>query len=201
MTHKFALIAALFTVAAVAAGCATPPSHFYTLSPATTQPAIPSPGAASGLAVVVGPVSVPAVVDIPQIVVSSGSNEVTLDEYNRWASPLQNNIANVVAENLVTMLGTPRVSIFQQSLNAEGDYRVAIEVQGFESAPGEAATLNAIWTVRRTKDGQAVTGRTKVRQAVQDKSYDALVAAHSRALARMSEEIAEAIRKQDRAPQ
>jgi uncharacterized lipoprotein YmbA len=201
VTHKFALIAALFTVAAIAAGCATPPPHFYTLSPAATQAAIPAAGAGSRLAVVVGPVSVPAVVDIPQIVVSSGSNQVMIDEYNRWASPLQDNIANVVAENLVTMLGTPRVSIFQQSLSADADYRVAIEVQSFESAPGEAATLNAIWTVRRTKDGKAVTGRTTVRQAVQDKTYDALVAAHSRALARMSEEIAEAIRNQDRAAQ
>lgn len=196
MNRKFAVVAFMFTVAAVAAGCATPPSHFYTLSPAAAQPAT-SAGAASGLAVVVGPVSVPAIVDVPQIVVTSGSNQVTIDEYNRWASPLQSNIANVVAENLVTMLGTPRVSIFQQSLNADADYRVAIEVQSFESAPGEAATLNAIWTVRRTKDGKAVTGRTVVRQGVQEKSYAALVAAHSRALARMSEEIAEAIRKQD----
>jgi uncharacterized lipoprotein YmbA len=200
VTHKFAIIAALFATAVVAAGCATPPSHFYTLSPAAARPAT-SAGAASGLSVVVGPVSIPAVVDIPQIVVNSGSNQVTIDEYNRWASPLQNDIADVVAENLVTMLGTPRVSIFQQSLNADADYRVAIEVQRFESVPGEAAMLSAIWIVRRMKDGKAVTGRTTDRQGVQDKSYAALVAAHSRAIARMSEQIAEAIREQDRAPQ
>ena len=200
MTHKFAVIAALITTVVVAAGCATPASHYYMLSPAAAQPAT-SAGTASGLSVVIGPVSVPAVVDIPQIVVSSGVNQVTIDEYNRWASPLQNNIADVVAENLVAMLGTPRVSMLQQSLNVDADYRVAIEVQRFESAPGEAATLNAIWVVRRTKDGKAVTGRTTARQPVQDKSYGALVAAHSRALERMSEEIADAIRKQDRAPQ
>ena len=56
---------------------------------------------------VVGPVSVPAVVDRPQIVVTTGPNQVRLDEFNQWASPLQNNIARVVAENLVAMLGTP----------------------------------------------------------------------------------------------
>ncbi|MGE5087747.1 MAG: membrane integrity-associated transporter subunit PqiC [Candidatus Levyibacteriota bacterium] len=200
MNRKFALVALMFTVAAVGAGCATPPSHFYTLSSVATRPAAAA-GEAPGPAVVVGPVSVPAVVDVPQIVVSSGSNEVTIDEYNRWASPLQNNIADVVAENLVTMLGTPRVSMFQHSLNADADYRVAIEVQRFDSVPGEFATLNAIWIVRRMRDGKAVTGRTTVRQPVQDKSYGALVAAHSHALARMSQEIAEAIRNQDRAPQ
>ncbi len=53
------------------------------------------------------------------------------------------------------MLGTPRVSLFQQSLNVDADYRVAIEVQSFESTPGEAATLDAAWIVRRTRDGKA----------------------------------------------
>ena len=60
------------------------------------------------------------------------------------------------------MLGTPRVSQFQQALNAPADYRVAIEVQAFVSEPGEAATLNAVWIVRRTKDGKTETGRTDV---------------------------------------
>jgi hypothetical protein len=122
-------------------------------------------------------------VDQPQIVVSTGPNKVSLDEFNRWASPLQNNIARVVAEDLVALLGTPRVSLFQQSLNADAEYRVAIEVQRFESAPGEAATLNAVWIVRRTKDGKAETGRTSIREPAGEKGFDALAAAHSRARA------------------
>jgi uncharacterized protein len=180
-------------VAAFVAACASPPSHFYTLSkvaaPATTS---------SNLSVAVGPVSIPAIVDLPQFVVSTGPNQVTLNEYERWASPLQNNISRVVAENLVAMLGTPRVSLFQQSLNASADYHVAIEVQSFESAPGDAATLNAVWIVRRTKDAKSETGRTTVREPTLQAGYDALAAAHSRALARMSHDIANAIQALDR---
>ena len=143
--------AALCVVVALAAACASsPPSRFYTLSPTA-----PAGTATSKLSVVVGPVSIPAIVDLPQIVVSTGPNQVSIDEFNRWASPLPNNISRVVAENLVLLLGTPRVSQFQQSLNADADIRVAIEVQSFESAPGEAATLNAVWLVRRTRDGKA----------------------------------------------
>ena len=121
-----------------------------------------------------------------------------MEEFNRWAAPLQNGIARVVAENLVVMLGTPRVTLSPQTLSADADYRAAIEVQSFESAPGEAAMLDAVWTVRRTKDGKAETGRTTVREAAQEKSYDALAAAHSRALARLSRDIAEAVRALDR---
>ena len=153
----------------------------------------------STLSVAVGPVSVPAVVDRPQIVVSAGPNRVWIDEFNRWASPLQNGISRAVAENLVSMLGTPRVALTSQTLSANADYRVAIAVQGFESAPGEAATLDAVWTVSRPKDGMSQTGRTTLREPTTEKGYDALAAAHSRAVARLSRDIAEAVRALDRA--
>lgn len=196
--RRIARWSALCAIAFAAAGCSTPASHLYTLSRAPA-PAAGAPAPLPNLAVVVGPVSIPALVDQPQIVVSTGPNAVTFDEFNRWASPLQNNIARVVAENLVAMLGTPRVAQFQQSLNLEADYRVAIEVQSFESAPGDAATLNAVWVVRRTKDGKAQTGRTSLREPTGAAGYDALAAAHSRALAQMSREIADVIRALDRA--
>jgi uncharacterized lipoprotein YmbA len=197
--RRIARLGALCALAVLAVGCSTPSSHLYTLSRAPA-PAAPFAAPMPNLTVVVGPVSIPAIVDLPQIVVSTGANSVSLDEFNRWASPLQSNISRVVAENLVTLLGTPRVSQFQQSLNLDADYRVAIEVQSFDSAPGDAATLNAVWVVRRTKDGKAQTGRTSVREPTGAAGFDALAAAHSRALARMSQEIADVIRGLDRAP-
>jgi uncharacterized lipoprotein YmbA len=173
----------------LAAGCAsTPDSRFYRLS------AVPAPAATSSeLSVAVGPVSVPAMVDRPQIVVSMGPNRVWLDEFNRWASPLQSGISRAVAENLVSMLGTPRVALSSQTLIADVKYRVVIAVQSFESAPGEAATLDAVWAVTRSKDGKVQTGRTTVREPASEKGYDALVAAHSRAVARLSRDLADAV--------
>jgi len=182
-------------LAALVAACASSPApKFYTLS------RTPAPGAPpSTLSVLVGPVSVPAAVDLPQIVVSVSPNQVTLDEFNRWASPLASNISRVVAENLVDLLGTPRVSQFQQSLNVDADFRVAIEVQSFESVLGDTAIFSAVWAVRRTRDGRTETGRTAVREPPSDKSYDALAAAHSRALSKMSQDIAAAVRTLARA--
>jgi len=96
------------------------------------------------------------------------------------------------------MLGTPRVTMYPQTLSADADYRAAIEVQSFESTPGDAASLDAVWTVRRMKDGKTETGRTTVREPTQEKGYDALAAAHSRALARLSQDIAAAVQALDR---
>ena len=58
--------------------------------------------------------------------------------------------------------------------------------------------FEAVWTVHRTASGKAGgetrSGRTVDREAVQGGGFDALAAAHSRALAKMSGEIAAAIR-------
>jgi uncharacterized lipoprotein YmbA len=131
-------------------------------------------------------------------VVSTSANQVALDDFNRWASPLQDDIARVVAENLVVLLGTPRVTRFPQSSNGDAEYRVQIEVRNFESVPGKSASLDAVWTVRRSKDAKAETGRTSAREKVDDNSFDALAAAHSRAMAALSQDIAEAVRKMER---
>ena len=183
----------VLTLTAFVAGCASsPPARFYTLN------AAPAPAAATtNLSVSVGPVSVPAIVDRPQIVVSTGANQVSLDDFNQWASPLQNNIARVVAENLAALLGTPRVTLSSQALGADAAYRAAIDVQRFESMPGEAAIFDAVWTVRRSQDGLSQTGRTTLREASTEAGYAALAAAHSRAIARLSQDIADALRALD----
>ena len=196
MMRRLAAVTMLCGLAALAAGCgSSPPSRFYTLSGTATAAAPPS-----DLSVAVGPVTIPAAVDRPQVVVSAGANQVELDEFNRWAAPLGNNISRVVAVNLVALLGTPRVTLFPEMLSAGADFRVAIEVQRFDSTPGDSAVLDAVWIVRRAKDGKSDTGRTSVREAVQEKSIDALVAAHSRAIARLSQDIAAAVRVLDGAP-
>jgi uncharacterized protein len=193
MTRHGAGTTILCALGALIVGCvSTPDARFFTLN-ATIDRAAES----STLSVVVGPVSVPAAVDRPQIVVSTGPNQVRVDDFNRWASPLQSNISRVVADNLVSILGTPRVTVFPQTLSSSADYQAAVEVQSFGSALGEAATLDAVWTVRRVKDGKLQTGRTTVREPAPEKGYEALAAAHSRAAARLSQDIAGAVRALD----
>lgn len=184
-----AALALLCTLLVLVVGCSSPPVKYYTLSAVA-----PPVSTTSKIAVVVGPVAVPSVVDRPQIVVTTGANQVTVDDYNRWASSLQDNLERAVAENLVAMLGTPRVTLFQSSLGADAEYRVQIEVRNFESAPGKYASIDAVWTVRRLKDRKTETGRTTVREQVEGDGFEALAAAHSRGIAKMSREIADTVR-------
>jgi hypothetical protein len=181
-------------VATLAAGCSTSaPARFYTLE--ATAPA--SSALPIHAAVMVEPIAIPAAVDQPQFVVEVAPNRVEIDEFNRWAAPLNDSIARAVAGDLTALLGTPEV-VTVPLANFNPDYRVTIDVQRFESLKGQAAVLDAVWVVHDTATAATRSGRTVAREAVQGDGFDALAAAHSRALARLSADIAYAIRAEAR---
>lgn len=176
--------------ALLATGCGvTAPSRFYTLD--STATALDAGSADFG--VIVGPVSVPASVDRPELVVQVAPNRVDIDEFNRWAAPLGDSIAGAVAGDLATLLGTPDVATWPLA-HFNAAYRVTINVQRFESMPGQEVILEAVWAVHQTSGGQTRSGRTIAREPVQGPDYAAIAAAHSHALAKMSSDIAAAIR-------
>jgi uncharacterized lipoprotein YmbA len=185
-------LATVCFLAAMLGACASPPSRFYALSSPTTAVGV-SGETAGSLSVAVGPVTLPELVDRPQIVLNVGENQVRLDEFNRWASPLQDNIARVIVNNLTQELATARVWPYAQTTQATPDTQVLIDIQQFESALGGVVTIEASWTVRKV-GGAAKTGRSLVREPTAGADFDALVAAHSRALARVSGDIATVIR-------
>jgi hypothetical protein len=181
-------------LAALAAGCGrSPAARFYTLASTAT----PDDAPLASYAVIVGPVTVPASVDRPEFVVQVGPNRVALDEYNRWAAPLSDSIARVVAGNLAVLLGTSHVAAAPLA-NFDPAYRVTLAVQQFDSIPGAAVVVDAVWAVRSAKAGGTRSGRTVSREQVAEKSFDALAAALSRALATVSVDIATAIRAEAR---
>jgi uncharacterized lipoprotein YmbA len=189
MATRIAYLLSIGCVAAAAAGCATAPSRFYTLDPTATADAAPP----ARYSIIVGPVSVPASVDRPEFVVQVAPNRVDVDEFNRWAAPLNEGIARAVAGDLSVLLGTADVAVAPLA-NFDPAYRVTINVQRFDSVLGESVAVDAVWAVYQTASGDTRSGRTVAREAVQGKGFDALAAAHSRALAQVSGDIAAAIR-------
>jgi len=188
MKKYFANFTLLAFVAVFAAGCASAPARFYTLN-STAKGAGTS---TANFAVAVGPVTLPAEVDRPQFTVQVTPNRVAVDEFNRWAAPLNENIARVIAGDLATLLGTPRVTTGTLT-TFNPDYRVTLDIQKFESLPGKSVQLEAVWLVRKSAGGVSLSGRTIASEPAPG-DYEALAAAHSRALARVSSDLAAAIR-------
>jgi uncharacterized lipoprotein YmbA len=194
MMRSRTLLISLMT-ATVLAGCGTsPPARFYTLSPSDAQEKAESK---ASFIVAIDRVSIPDMIDRPQIVTRAGTNQITINEFARWAGPLQSEIPRVIAGNLMQMLNGASVYTYPSSASVKADYKVMLDVQQFDSALGDAATLEVLWSVQPAKGGELKTGRAVVREPTGsdkgDKAYDALVAAHNRALKTVSHDIAVAI--------
>lgn len=188
MTRTFAFAAAALLLAACGS---TPKESYYTLS---ASPA-PPPAATSTLSVQVGPVAVPDAVDRSPMVVRTGPNEVQIDDLHRWVEPLKTAIPRALAELLMQDLGTSHVLAGRASSGTPVDYRVAVDVQRFESSFSEGATLDAAWTVTPAQ-GPARRGRTFAHEAAASSDHGGIAAAHRKALEKLAADIAAAIRAQ-----
>jgi uncharacterized lipoprotein YmbA len=180
-------------VVAVLYGCSrSPRANFYILEPtAKAEVAFPAQNA---LTVAVAPITLPDIVDRPQLVVRVDGSRVDILEMHRWAEPLKSGIPRLLADNLSRLLGSAQVSTYSQNAASEADYLIFVDIQRFESTD-DSVTVDAIWTIRRSKQGSQKTGLSHVHEPRGSESaYEALVSAYSRALAAVSNDIARAIR-------
>ncbi len=180
-------------------GCASSKeAKFYTLNPITVSGDLPgSVPAEQGIAVAIGPIVIPDYLSRPQILTRSSPRELQLDEFERWAGSLEEDISRVLAENLSVLLSKDHVTVLRWGRDAypfPAEYRVGVDLIRFEGVIGESVTLAARWTVSREEDKKILSAReSNVREPVEGQDYDALVGAMSSALATLSREIAAAI--------
>jgi uncharacterized lipoprotein YmbA len=163
---------------------------FYTLS----SPAIAATAQSASPAIFVGPISVPEAVDRSSMVLRTGANQVEISEQYRWAEPLKSAIPRVIGDTLSRELGTSRVLTSRSAAALPVDYRVAIEIQRFDSSLASGAEVDAVWTITRVEGGSRRSGRSRVVEPAASPDAGALAAAHSRALERIGREIAAALR-------
>jgi len=185
-------IAAVCLITAMAGCSRSPRVNFYTLEPAAQVETVAS--ATTGPTVSVGPVTLPELVDRPQLVLRVAPNRVEILETHRWAEPLKSELPHLIAENLGRLLGSSRVSSYLQHAGAGADYRVLVDIQRFESTAGGTVIVEAVWSLRRAGGGAPKTGRSLLREPVGAAGIDPLVAAYGRALLALSSDLARAIR-------
>ena len=182
------------------AACSSPSSRFYTLGGADSAasaangntPAVARTGTAPAWLIEVAPVNVPPQVARNQLVVQTGPTQVQLLEQERWASLPGDEIRRALSTNLTQQLGT--IDTYGTAHPDDAAvYRVAMNVQRFESWPGSHALIDAVWSVRAVRSNAVMTCRSVISEPV-GSGYDALVDGHRRALAEVSTQIAAGVR-------
>jgi uncharacterized lipoprotein YmbA len=195
-----AVYAGALAAAMAMAACSSPSSRFYTLggadasagAAASAAPAVARTATAPAWLIEVAPVSVPPQVSRNQLVVQTGPTQVQLLEEERWASLPGDEIRRALSTNLTQQLGT--IDAFGTARpDGVAVYRIAMNVQRFESWPGSHALIDAVWSVRAVRGNAVMTCRSVVSEPVSS-GYDALVDGHRRALAEVSTQVAAGVR-------
>lgn len=206
-----AIVRRLLTLAASLglASCAvTDPTQYYTLGQAparsveSTARASTERSNAAGAAVGigVGPVIIPGYLDRSQIVTRRGTDHVELSMFHRWAEPLEDGIARVLAEEIGARVPTERIVMFPWwgAVAQALQYQVVIAVLRFDGRAGADVTLDTRWRILGRDGGELAFGRSTVVEATTDSGYEALVAAMTRTVRTLGQEIAAEIRAMPR---
>jgi len=190
--HPRLLFCAAVMIFVAFAGCAsTGPAKFYTLSSAVNSQ---ERQAASNLSMEVGPVEIPDYLDRPHLVTRTGRNELMISDFHKWAGSLKDDITRVLAEDLSAQLSTDNVYIYPWAPSPPVNYHVRIKVNRFEGTPGEQVALKAYWSIYGERETDLLMKNSShFYEETGERNYNALVAAMSRALEKLSREIADAI--------
>ena len=187
MSARYALIL-LIVVAVFGCKGSTPPVTFYTLTPI---PAIQDGG--SGQAVLkdaligIGPVKFPKILDRPQIVTRPATGQLNLAEFKRWGGFLKDDFLSVMAENMTTLLGTDQVVTYPWPGGLNPAYRIEFDVHQFDGKLGDSVVLRVSWILKTPgQTDNTHLKRSTIFQPVSGPDYDALVAAKSMALEKLS---------------
>lgn len=152
--------------------------------------------------VLVDPLVVPEYVRRAQIVTVVDEHEYNLEEFHRWAEPLERSVESVMRDNLSSRLGTPAVLTGPYVRPSEADYRLSIRIERFDMDAGGHCVLEATWAFGRGGDpahqmAQTAESRRFERTPQEEPEkgdYSTRVAAMSALLGELSDAITETVR-------
>lgn len=189
------IIFAVFTMVLVGCVGVSKPSKFYLLNslPASGDN-LPPAGDNGGPAILIGPVTLPAYLDRNQVVTMTGNHELVMNEFTRWAEPLQDNFYRVLTENLSLLLNTPKVYAYKNRGSTPADFQIVIDVTRFDSRLGGDAFLTAFWSVvGKDSSTYLVEKKSNYQATASSTDLAGVVDAQNRTLNEFSREIATTI--------
>jgi uncharacterized protein len=194
---RLLLLAALIGLVPGIYSCrnAPPPIVYYTLDPLPqSDTPVPPPVEQPALRIGVGPIDLPTYLDRPQIVTRSGEYTLAINDFDRWAGPLDEEIQRMLLNSLEEALPGAEVLAFPWDRMHEPTHQVRLTIQRFDGQEGDSVHLRGTWhLINRTNPEKNLTSAFEITEAVSAKTMRAVVAAQNRALAALAGQIVGAL--------
>ena len=197
MKTQTILSASLIAISLLFSGCGTSPkAELFILNPIERDISAPV-AVLKSISVKVGPISIPDTLDQSPIITRTGSNTLMAGEFKRWSGDYQSDIQRVLGENISILLPTDQITLGQEIVLTPIDFQVIVNIRQFDGQLGGVVTLNADWSVAHHGKKKSVIAKKSVfQEKANGSTYQDYVAAQSRLLAKLSQEISNTIKKQ-----
>ena len=127
------------------AGCGSSPAvHYFALD--TIDDVVPYDEAGSPI-IAVGAFRMPEYLNRSQMVSQGSGAEIIVDDFNRWAEPLDDAIHRVLANNLDVLLDSVIVVGYPSSAVVNIDYRLIGRIDHFNSGEDGLVVLRVQWAI------------------------------------------------------
>ncbi|MGC9195262.1 MAG: PqiC family protein [Syntrophobacteraceae bacterium] len=188
-------VALMFSLAALG-GCArSAPIKYYILRSMQGPAPLTKTAPARSMVLGVGPVTIPPYLDRPQIVTKPSPDTLQFAEFDRWAEPLDKNIARVFADDLSRRIPDAQVCVFPWRRSIPVKYQITLDILHLEKIEGDRVLLEASWKILGNKGKKLLLmNRSKVMEPVEaGAGFSPIASAESRAVAALSRQIATAL--------
>lgn len=188
----------LWTFSLVLCACSTTQqSKFYLLESFETESEVSGSRALKTSTIELRVANFPSYLDRPQIVTRGKNHNVEINEYHRWAEPLQENFTRVLAANINSKI-TPAELVYGRVISPTTiDYRLHIKILRFDSDTQTGDVfLNVNWALQQVGNKNMVS--TQVEQLyipVSNSDFTARVRGHNQAIEILADHIASEIKK------
>jgi hypothetical protein len=135
----------------VLAGCgASPPTHYYTLQATVPEVApLPSvPELHDQVPLRLEPVVIPPELDRLELVVRSGRYRVKIEDSERWAAPLDDQIRRALSDDLAQRLPAHAMADYNEPAGNQPRRLLTVAIGEFYADESCAVSLRADWTLK-----------------------------------------------------
>ncbi|MBN1913696.1 MAG: membrane integrity-associated transporter subunit PqiC [Candidatus Omnitrophica bacterium] len=188
---------ALFILVLFIGGCISVPTsptpRFYTLQSLSVKNQVKLQGAENlnNIIIGVGPVTLPEYFNRPQIVTKNSNNAVEFSQFDRWAEPLEDAIARIIAKNFTVLLPETGIDILPWNSAIPRKYQVTIEVIELNCNLKDEAMMLLQWSIIEAGGKKLLlTERKAYREKIESGTYPGLVRALSVICESISKDIA-----------
>ncbi len=172
----------------LSACASSPTANFYTLSAVSPTDQLCQPESKE-LRIKTELLHFPEVLEQPQIATRPQPNRIDYAEFHRWAGSLENNFQQSLGENLEQFCRKVQVVPEFWPSTPGPDFQLSLDVVRFDGKLGDKVTLSVNWALKKTADSSSVERHSEIIEPVTDTGYAGLIAAQSRAVAKLAEEI------------